>query len=109
MLSTPGLTVFVAADGTEVVGTATLFVMPNLGYDCHPTGFIEAVVVAEQHRRRGVGSRLIDAVLAEARRLSVRKVQLLSHKRHASDGAFTFYERCGLDAEAEGFRLYLRS
>jgi hypothetical protein len=35
-------------------------------------------------------------------------VQLLSHKRHAVDGAHGLYLGLGFDAEAEGFRLYLR-
>jgi hypothetical protein len=34
-------------------------------------------------------------------------VQLLSHKRHATDGAHELYTKLGFDAEAEGFRLYL--
>ena len=37
------------------------------------------------------------------------KIQLLSHKRHATDGGHLLYERNGFTAEAEGFRLHLRS
>ena len=36
-----------------------------------------------------------------------KKVQLLTHKRHATDGAHALYESMGFEAEAEGFRLYL--
>lgn len=35
------------------------------------------------------------------------KIQLLSHKRHAHDGAHRLYRSLGLEPEAEGFRLYL--
>ncbi|MGH9259298.1 MAG: hypothetical protein ACRD08_05255 [Acidimicrobiales bacterium] len=38
---------------------------------------------------------------------SIRKVQLLSHKRHADDGAHAFYRSLGFASEAEGFRIYL--
>jgi hypothetical protein len=35
------------------------------------------------------------------------RVQLLTHKRHAQDGAHAFYRSLGFEAEAEGFRMYL--
>lgn len=107
MLSTVGMTVYVAVAGREVVGTTTLLVMPNLGYDCRPTAFVEAMVVAENHRRCGVGRRLMARLLNDARAASCRKVQLLSHKRHADDGAHAFYRSLDFQPEAEGFRLYL--
>jgi GNAT superfamily N-acetyltransferase len=107
MLGTDGLTIYVAEADGEIVGTTSLLVMPNLGYDCHPTAFIEAMVVAEHHRRRGVGRRLMARLLDDARAASCRKVQLLSHKHHANDGAHDFYRSLGFQPEAEGFRLYL--
>ena len=32
---------------------------------------------------------------------------LLSHKRHAADGALDFYRSLGFEPEAEGFRFYI--
>jgi GNAT superfamily N-acetyltransferase len=108
MLATTNLSVYVATDADEaVVGTASLLVMPNLGYDCRPTAFIEAVVVAEAFRRKGVGTSIIARLVADARAGSCRKVQLVSHKRHRDDGASQFYEAVGFVAEADGFRLYV--
>lgn len=107
MLGTDDLTVYVAEADRVVVGTTSLLVMPNLGYDCHPTAFIEAMVVAERHRRGGVGRLLVTRLLQDAAAASCRKVQLLTHKRHADDGAHAFYRALGFQAEAEGFRLYL--
>jgi ribosomal protein S18 acetylase RimI-like enzyme len=107
MLAAPGLTVYIAEHGGEVVGTVSVQVMPNLGYDAHPSALVEAMVVAPAHRRRGVGRRLMDRALADLRAASCRKVQLLSHKRHAGDGAYDFYRGLGFTTEAEGFRLYL--
>lgn len=111
MLAAPGLTVYVAVAGggagRPVIGTVSALVMPNLGYGCHPSAFVEAMVVAEAQRRRGVGRRLMDRVLADLRAASCRKVQLLTHKRHAADGAHDFYRSLGFAPEAEGFRLYL--
>lgn len=107
MMATDDLTVYLADSATEVVGTATLLVMPHITYDCCPTAFIEAMVVAQAHRRRGVGRMLLERLLDDARAASCRKVQLLSHKRHVGDGAHDFYRSLGFAAEAEGFRLYL--
>ena len=107
MLATDGLTVYLATEGDDVVGTVTLLVMPNLGYGCRPSAFVEAMVVAESHRRRGVGRALVERLLADAAAAGCHKVQLLTHKRHASDGAHHFYRALGFTAEAEGFRLYL--
>lgn len=105
--SSPDVTVFLAELGTEAVGTACLSVLPNITYDCRPTAFIEAVVVKYAHRRRGVARSILVDVLQDARRAGCHKVQLLTHKRHATDGAHDLYRSLGFVAEAEGFRLYL--
>ncbi|HET8619796.1 MAG TPA: GNAT family N-acetyltransferase [Acidimicrobiales bacterium] len=55
MMAAEGLTVYVACDGGEAVGVVSLQTMPNLGYDCRPSAVLEAMVVAEAHRRRAVG------------------------------------------------------
>lgn len=107
MMATGDLTVYVAELDGEIVGTTSVMVMPHLTYDCHPTAFIEPMVVAETHRRRGVASAMLRRALADAKGANCRKVQVLSHKRHADDGAHELYRRVGFDAEAEGFRLYL--
>ena len=109
MMATDDLTVYVAEVGIELVGTATALVMPNVTYDCAPTVFLEAVVVAPRYRRQGIASAIVQRVLAEASAAGCDKVQLLSHKRHATDGAHRLYRSLGFEAEAEGFRLYLRS
>ena len=89
------------------IGTAALMTMPHLTYKCAPTAFIEAVVVIPGYRRKGVATQLLQRVLSDARSAGCNKVQLLSHKRHAADGAHQMYENLGFEAEAEGFRLYL--
>ena len=80
--------------------------MPNLTYR-GPTAFIEAVVVAIGHRRAGIATKMLRRALDDARSAGCDKVQLVSHKRHASDGAHRLYTGLGFQPEAEGFRLYL--
>ena len=103
----PDVTVYLAEDGSGAAGTACLSVLPNITYDCRPTAFIEAVVVKYAHRRRGVARNTIEHLLRDARAAGCYKVQLLTHKRHASDGAHDLYSNLGFVPEAEGFRLYL--
>jgi ribosomal protein S18 acetylase RimI-like enzyme len=107
MMATADLAVYVVEKEGEIVGTSCILIMPNLGYDCCPTAFIEAVVVAEHHRRRGVARMMVERMIEHARGASCRKVQLLSHKRHVADGAHDLYRSLEFEPEAEGFRLYL--
>jgi GNAT superfamily N-acetyltransferase len=106
MMSTPGLFVYLASDRRDVVGTATMMLMPNVTYSCAPSAIIEAVVVAPSHRRRGIATAMLQRMLADSRSAGCNKVQLLSHKRHHADGAHRLYRSVGFQPEAEGFRLY---
>jgi GNAT superfamily N-acetyltransferase len=105
---TADVTVYLSEIDGRPVGTACLSILPNITYDCRPTAFIEAVVVSYSHRRRGVARLLVQRALDDARSAECFKVQLLTHKRHATDGAHDLYRSLGFEAEAEGFRLYLR-
>ncbi|MEV5600547.1 GNAT family N-acetyltransferase [Streptomyces sp. NPDC052299] len=99
-----GRTVLVAEAGGAVVGTADSIVMPNLTRGGRGILFVENVVVAEAGRRRGVGRRLLDAMVDLAEEAGCYKVQLL-----AADDAYvhTFYAACGFEPRAQGFRRYL--
>jgi GNAT superfamily N-acetyltransferase len=108
MMATTDLTVYLGEAGGEVVGTATALVMPNVTYACAPTVFVEAVVVAPSYRRRGIATAMLQRILVHARAAGCNKVQLLSHKRHATDGAHRLYGALGFEPEAKGFRLYLQ-
>ena len=64
--------------------------------------------VRPESRRRGVASAILQRALGDAGAAGCKKVQLLSHKRHVTDRTHELYAKLGFDAEAEGFRLYLR-
>jgi GNAT superfamily N-acetyltransferase len=108
MMRADAVTVYLAEIDGRAVGTATLITIPNLTYGCAPTAFVEAVVVAHRYRRLGVATAIMRRILSEARAARCNKVQLLSHKRHATDGAHRLYASLGFEPEAEGFRLYLQ-
>jgi GNAT superfamily N-acetyltransferase len=107
MMRTDDLTVYVAWHGDDAVGTTALLVMPHITYACRPTAFIESMYVRDDHRRRGVARMMVERLLGDASSAGCHKVQLLTHKRHAGDGAHAFYRALGFEAEAEGFRTYL--
>jgi GNAT superfamily N-acetyltransferase len=106
MMDAENLTVYLAEVGGLPVGTASVLIMPNLTYQCAPTAFIEAVVVAHPWRRRGIATAILRRALSDTATAGCNKVQLLSHKRHAADGAHALYRQLGFEPEADGFRLY---
>ncbi len=59
-------------DREQPVGTAAMLLMPHLTYDCRPSAFIEAVVIAYAHRRRGLARLLLHRALDDARRIVPR-------------------------------------
>ncbi len=108
MMRTDDLTVYLAEVDDIPIGTATQLLMPHVTYDCAPTAFIEAVVVDHRYRRRGIATAMMRRLLEDAHTAGCNKIQLLSHKRHATDGAHRLYTSLGFEPEAEGFRLYLQ-
>jgi GNAT superfamily N-acetyltransferase len=107
MMHSSEVSVYLSESDGTAIGTAALMTMPHVTYKCAPTAFIEAVVVVPSYRRKGVATQLMRRLLSDAQSMGCNKVQLLSHKRHAADGAHRLYENLGFEAEAEGFRLYL--
>jgi putative acetyltransferase len=85
----PGGAIFVALSGGEVVGTAA--VVP------HAPGEVELakLVVAESMRGRGLGRRLAETCLEEARRMGVGRVVLVSSTRLGA--ALRLYEKLGFE------------
>ena len=86
----PGL-VLVASEGTRVVGSA-------LGAWDGRRGWIYHVVVESSHRRRGIATRLVDAVEAGLRTLGCRKVNVMV--RPDGDGGAEFWAARGYEAGA---------
>ncbi|MDP6805969.1 MAG: GNAT family N-acetyltransferase [Rhodospirillales bacterium] len=74
--------------GDQVMGTVALK-SESVGADQHPGPWLAAFLVDNEHRRRGVGTALVEAIEAEARRLGFAAV-------HTSvENGGTMFERRG--------------
>ena len=87
-LSGDGRTVLTAADDQALLGVITLRATGELA-DLH------RIVVADDHRRPGIGRRLLDAGLAAVRELGVRSV--LAEVRFDNEAAIGLYQRNGFE------------
>jgi len=93
----PHAAVYVAEAPEGIVGRL------SVARDTHPASAHVAdlgLMVAESHRRRGVGWALLDAAVEWAREAGVGKLEL--HVFPHNEGAIALYERYGF--EREGYR-----
>ena len=66
---------FVCDEAGQVVGCAALHVM------WEDLAEVKSVAVAETHRRQGIGARLVEACLDEARQIGTGRVFVLTYQR----------------------------
>jgi GNAT superfamily N-acetyltransferase len=92
--------VFVAEDGSGVLGVVTVNRLALLHRDT-PVAFLNALVVRADHRGRGVGRALVDAVQSQARDWGCATVELTS--RDDRHGAHQFYVRLGFSTRSRKF------
>jgi RimJ/RimL family protein N-acetyltransferase len=93
----PNAAVYVAEDGGEIVGRL------SVARDQHPASSHVAdvgLMVAASHRRRGIGTALLDAAVQWGREAGVRKLEL--HVFPWNSAAIALYERYGF--VKEGYR-----
>ncbi|MDP2343820.1 MAG: GNAT family N-acetyltransferase [Deltaproteobacteria bacterium] len=101
----PRQSLLVAVDDDDVVGTATLVVIPNLSHGGRPVAQLESVVVDRAWRGTRIGERLVDECLARAQVAGCFRVQLTS--RNERTAAHRFWVRCGFTPTHTGFKQKL--
>lgn len=101
----PAQLLVVADDGSSVVGTLQLSVIPGLSRRGALRGQVEAVRVAQSQRGRGLGQALLLWAVEEARARGCSVLQLTTDKQRTA--AHRFYERLGFVASHEGLKLTL--
>ena len=95
LLRDPAHLVLVAEEDGRIVGYVNANFRPQL-HHLAPVGTIDELVVDEASRGRGIGERLVAAVLEEARRRGADVVEVATHERR--ERAREFYKRCGFEA-----------
>ena len=97
----PSYRLFVASEGSVVVGSYALLVMHNLAHGGAPSAVVEDVVVASDQQGRGIGRQLMTHAKDQARAAACYKQSLSSNRqRHA---AHAFYESLGFDQHGLSF------
>lgn len=101
--STDDNAAWVADEGGAVCGVFQLTFVRHVAFAGGLVAQIEAVVVAEAARGRGVGEAMMRFAIAHARSRGAFRVQLTSNK--ARTRAHAFYERLGFVRTHEGMKL----
>ncbi len=101
----PGARLVVLEAGGWVLGTLTLYVLPNLSHGGRPFAVVENVVVDATLRGGGHGRLLMAEAVRIARAAGCYKVSLTSNNRRGP--AHAFYERNGFAQTHRGFTFYL--
>jgi GNAT superfamily N-acetyltransferase len=92
-------------ENNAVLGSAYLYIMFN---DLHeePFGFLENVFVNEEVRGKGIGSKLVTAVIEEAKRQNCYK--LIGTSRSSNTQVHSFYTKLGFEDYGKEFRMNLK-
>ncbi len=99
----PNIQLMVAEEGGNVVGCLQLCVLPGLSSQGASRGLIEDVRVASDRRSRGIGEKLVQWAVNEARAKGCKLVELLTH--HTRTDAQRFYERLGFARSHVGMTI----
>lgn len=95
---------FVAEYQGEVAGTVVLLIVPNLSHAATPWALVENLVVSHKYRRKGIGKKLLEHVVASAKEKGCHRIELCSDRRR--EEAHRLYRSAGFEASAYGFRIY---
>ena len=99
----PNIQLVVAEEGGRVVGCLQLCVLPGLSSQGASRGLIEDVRVATHCRSRGIGERMVQWAIAEARASGCKLVELFTHNTRVD--AQRFYARLGFQPSHLGMTL----
>jgi GNAT superfamily N-acetyltransferase len=100
----PRSALYVLEKDGQVIGSLTLYILPNLSHGAHPAAIVENVVIDRHAHRGGHGKMLMDFAEERARQAGCYKLALTSNKRRT--GAHAFYRSLGYANSHEGMTKY---
>ncbi len=101
----PNQEMLIAELDGEPVGCVQLTYIPGLMRRGMWRGLVEVVHIRADRRNLGLGSKMMEEVVARCRAHGCGMIQLTSNKQRLD--AHRFYERLGFNKSHEGFKLYL--
>lgn len=96
-----GVRITAEEDGV-VAGVVYLYVFYNSVHK-EPCGFLEYVIVDEKFQGRGIGTKLVKEVIAEAKARGCYK--LVACSRHGKDEIHAWYKKLGFKEHGLEFRI----
>ena len=100
----PDYIIYVAIDNGKVIGATTLLIEQKFIHDGGKVGHIEDVVVRKHYQGRGVGKKIIGALLKYAEKKGCYKTIL-----DCTDDLIPFYENLGFKRHSNSMRFDHRS
>ena len=94
----------VCRNGGKVVGVLQLTYIPNLTYRGGWRAMVEGVRVHSSMRGEGLGQKLMEFAIEQARQKKCRMIQLTCDK--SREASRRFYENLGFQATHEGMKLW---
>jgi len=101
MKSYPDYTLYVAVSDNDIIGAFSLLIMDNLAHEGAPSGIIEDVIVREDLRGLGIGSRMMNFAMHLCKKKGCYKLALSSNIQRES--AHRFYEKLAFKKHGHSF------
>jgi GNAT superfamily N-acetyltransferase len=99
--------IFVAREGSELVGMASLLYTVSTA-EGGKAALFEDLIIDPKHRRKGIGSKLVNYVIQQARAEGVLRITLLTDLEN--DTALGLYRKLGfVDSPMQPMRLHLKA
>lgn len=103
MTEYPYYKVFVAEGNKLIMGTCSLIIIDNLGHKGAKLAIAESMIVSQDYRGQGIGSKLIHFVMEKARGENCYKLMLSSNRKRIK--AHEFYEKLGFQQHGISFMI----
>ncbi|MDP1956476.1 MAG: GNAT family N-acetyltransferase [Polaromonas sp.] len=105
MATYPNYKLYVALQGTQVIGTFALLIMDNLGHVGAPSAVVEDVAVDPAVQGQGIGKAMMRHAMALAAESGCYKLALSSNVKR--DKAHAFYDSLGFECHGYSFRIHV--
>ena len=90
---------FIAKENNEITGSCYIAIIPNLTFNGKSIGYIENVITDANHRRKGIGRKLMEMAVSYAKEQNCYKAVLQSGIKRTT--AHKFYDSIGFNGESK--------